>query len=156
MANTFSITAATATFWLFFLSFSSSSSYTAFALQNHRRGLVYSSHHGAAHRLSDERAVPLHQERAAPLPSGWQYIGCFSEPSGGRMLANKVASTTSMTQGACVGLCVAAGSTFAGMQYGQECWCGSTLSGASALPDSSCTSKCAGERSSVPFAIICP
>ncbi|KAG9042787.1 hypothetical protein FS837_010392, partial [Tulasnella sp. UAMH 9824] len=50
-----------------------------------------------------------------------------------------------MTQGDCVTRCVNAGYKFAGMQYGTECWCGSSLNGAIALPDSKCTSKCAGD-----------
>ncbi|KAG9003868.1 hypothetical protein FRB90_011102 [Tulasnella sp. 427] len=85
------------------------------------------------------------EERAPPtLPSGWSYIACFGEPFSGRMLATKVAETSTMTQGDCINRCVAAGYTYAGMQYAKECWCGNTLSGATALSDSSCSAKCAG------------
>ncbi|KAM3483607.1 hypothetical protein MY8738_003028 [Beauveria namnaoensis] len=59
------------------------------------------------------------------------YYGCFSEPNQGRLLPIQIYNnSTDMTIGKCLQKCDAAqsGYNFAGVEYGQECWCGSTLS----------------------------
>ncbi|KAM3512081.1 hypothetical protein MY11210_004278 [Beauveria gryllotalpidicola] len=61
----------------------------------------------------------------------YTYYGCFSEPNQGRLLPTQIDNNaTDMTIGKCLQKCDAAqaGYNFAGVQYGQECWCGSTLS----------------------------
>lgn len=62
------------------------------------------------------------------IPSGYTLTGCIAEGSSGRALTG--ASTTSasgMSRGACVAFCQSKGFALAGVEYGQECYCGSQL-----------------------------
>lgn len=108
-----------------------------------------------------------HVGRALLPSSGWTYVGCFGEPSGGRILATRVLSSDSLTLESCTSACGAAGYTYAGAEYGrvswpcfreddsvdiemfrQECWCGNTLNQPVTKGDSSCIASCSGMKSS--------
>ncbi|KID80411.1 uncharacterized protein G6M90_00g009650 [Metarhizium brunneum] len=71
---------------------------------------------------------------ATPTPTGpvisegnanFTYYACVSEPSGGRLLKSQVLNTDNMTIGMCLGKCNKY--QYAGVEYGQECWCGDKL-----------------------------
>ncbi|MCJ1306581.1 hypothetical protein MMC25_000224 [Agyrium rufum] len=72
--------------------------------------------------------------------------GCFSEPAGGRALgAYTFTNTTNMTTEICVEGCQVKGYSFAGLEYGQECWCANALNSASAqVANSQCNKLCSG------------
>ncbi|TQV95128.1 Pyrrolo-quinoline quinone [Cordyceps javanica] len=62
--------------------------------------------------------------------ANYTYYGCFSEPNKGRLLSTQIYNNaTDMTIGKCLQKCDAAqaGYNFAGVEYGQECWCGTSL-----------------------------
>ena len=72
--------------------------------------------------------------------------GCYSEASKGRLLSGKSYSNkTSMTVESCVNFCSANGGSYAGVENGQECYCGTSLpSGAATTDASQCNMLCTG------------
>ncbi|KAK1239930.1 hypothetical protein MKX08_007372 [Trichoderma sp. CBMAI-0020] len=72
---------------------------------------------------------------ASPSPTGpiifqgdknYTYYGCVSEPSAGKLMDNQVYNNdTTMTPQVCLSHCEEY--KYAGVEYGQECWCGNTL-----------------------------
>ncbi|OCF56894.1 hypothetical protein L486_05749 [Kwoniella mangroviensis CBS 10435] len=78
----------------------------------------------------------------------YQLQGCYSEPSNGRALsAYSFSNSTGMTAEWCVSGCQLKGYAYAGMEYGQECWCANTLSTSSTkLADSACNMLCPGNQ----------
>lgn len=82
------------------------------------------------------------------------YYSCASEPSAGRLLPSQVENNaTAMTISKCLSKCW--NYKYAGVEYGQECWCGNSLNtvgNAGATPsanltDSKCNFKCPGNSS---------
>ncbi|KAL6831798.1 WSC domain-containing protein [Trichoderma camerunense] len=54
------------------------------------------------------------------------FYGCFAEPSAGKLMDNQAYNNdTTMTPQVCFSHC--AQYKYAGVEYGQECWCGDTL-----------------------------
>ncbi|GFP60137.1 WSC domain-containing protein ARB_07867 [Trichoderma asperellum] len=72
---------------------------------------------------------------ASPSPTGpvifhgnknFTYYGCLAEPSEGKLMDNQVYNNdTTMTPQVCLSRC--GQYKYAGVEYGQECWCGNTL-----------------------------
>jgi hypothetical protein len=96
---------------------------------------------------------------AAPIPTGFNpgdanfaLYGCVSEPSAGRLLSNLVEGSNAMTISRCLSQCTQY--AFAGVEYGQECWCGNTLNlagNAGAVPGhnttiTECNFRCPGNQ----------
>ncbi|KAF5353434.1 hypothetical protein D9756_008033 [Leucocoprinus leucothites] len=90
---------------------------------------------------------------STPTEAGelWSYYGCVEEGTTGshRALTGPSYFRHDMTPGLCQSLC--SGYTFAGVEYGQECYCGNSLtnngaSGDTTLP-SKCSVPCAGSSS---------
>ncbi|KAK7516053.1 WSC domain-containing protein [Phyllosticta citriasiana] len=87
----------------------------------------------------------------APGTSGFTYAGCWNETTGYaqggsvRALAGgSMASDTALTAAKCFEFC-GTGSQYAGLEYGQECWCAPYLSALSTqLPESACDIPCKG------------
>jgi hypothetical protein len=74
------------------------------------------------------------------------YLGCYAEPGKGRALKLQKAASGNMTIDTCLGAC--SGSVYAGVEYGKECWCGSSLNTLSVKsPDEECTLSCSGDDS---------
>lgn len=77
-----------------------------------------------------------------PGVGGYAFAGCYHEPATGRALTNQI-SVTSQTVAVCIAAAAAQGFTYAGLEYGGECWAGNTLSmGASAVTVSTCNMPC--------------
>ncbi|WVW80508.1 hypothetical protein I302_102492 [Kwoniella bestiolae CBS 10118] len=78
----------------------------------------------------------------------YQLQGCYTEPSNGRALAAySFTNSTGMSAEWCVSGCQLKGYAYAGMEYGQECWCDNKLSTSSAkVTDSSCNMLCPGNQ----------
>ncbi|KAF2251106.1 WSC-domain-containing protein [Trematosphaeria pertusa] len=77
----------------------------------------------------------------------WSYIGCGTDNYFTRALTENHTASTSMTVETCVDYCASAGYTHAGLEFGQECWCGNELKADNAPKEGylgSCTMKCAG------------
>lgn len=80
-------------------------------------------------------AVTSSASSASPSPTGpiifhgdknFTYYGCLTEPSAGKLMDNQVYNNdTTMTPQVCLFHCEQY--NYAGVEYGQECWCGNTL-----------------------------
>lgn len=79
------------------------------------------------------------------LPQAWSYSGCFTDQVSSRTLPLASFADDAMTEGKCIGFCDQKGYSFAGVEYGRECWCGYQIgSGSSLVADSDCSFPCAG------------
>jgi hypothetical protein len=74
--------------------------------------------------------------------------GCYTEPNGARALPNySFSNSTAMTAEYCVSGCQQKGYTWAGMEYGQECWCANALNANSVkVADGQCNMLCPGNK----------
>ena len=80
-----------------------------------------------------------------PGVDGFTSIGCYTEATDGRALSSG-AQTDKKTVKNCVDACKANSYTYAGVEYGGECWCGNEFSaGAVPVPDTDCKMTCNGE-----------
>ncbi|MCJ1306187.1 hypothetical protein MMC08_009005 [Hypocenomyce scalaris] len=88
-----------------------------------------------------------------PSTTSYTYTGCYNETTGDaaagdvRALAGgSMNASDTMTVELCLQFC---GSyTYAGLEYGRECWCSSLLNSNSVkLPDANCTLRCSGDQS---------
>lgn len=75
----------------------------------------------------------------------YQYLGCYLEPAGSRLLPKGYANRLSNSNGVCQTECLAYGSVFAGTEYQTECWCGNAIPPSTALAvlDDKCSFTCA-------------
>ncbi|KAL8771537.1 MAG: hypothetical protein Q9209_002979 [Squamulea sp. 1 TL-2023] len=74
--------------------------------------------------------------------------GCYPELTQGRLLSGATyTNKTSMTVESCVNFCAASGATYAGLEYGQECYCGKSIpAGRQATDQSRCNMLCTGNN----------
>ncbi|THH32546.1 hypothetical protein EUX98_g1633 [Antrodiella citrinella] len=82
-----------------------------------------------------------------PLPSGWAEVGCTVEGTNGRALTGASTTSPTMTKAECANFCAADGFPYAGVEYGDECYCGQSFSnGASSntVGWQECSTTCAG------------
>ncbi|OTA08586.1 hypothetical protein A9Z42_0002750 [Trichoderma parareesei] len=79
-----------------------------------------------------------------PGQHGYSSIGCYTEATDARALANYV-ETDDKTVGDCLGACSTYHYVYAGLEYGGECWCGDSL-GKGSIPASieDCSMTCNG------------
>ncbi|KAK7035979.1 WSC domain-containing protein [Favolaschia claudopus] len=88
------------------------------------------------------------QSNPTSLPGNWSLAGCFTDVSTARTLAATATINSNMTVENCIAFCDAGGFIFAGVEFGQECYCDSTIQipGARAQ-QSDCSEPCAGNPS---------
>jgi len=72
--------------------------------------------------------------------------GCYNEASNGRLLSGaSYTNQSGMTVESCVKFCQASGATYAGLEYGRECYCSSSLPTTTVTADASkCNMLCTG------------
>ncbi|KAH7117059.1 WSC domain-containing protein [Dendryphion nanum] len=82
------------------------------------------------------------------LPSTWQFAGCWSDDTDKRVLGREFYfDTEAMTADSCVRFCMSKGYTFAGTEYGSQCFCDLELSPtAQWYPTEMCSMPCSGDR----------
>jgi hypothetical protein len=83
------------------------------------------------------------------LPTKWNYTGCYTESSPVGNLPYKIVSTANNTVATCLSQCEAYGYPVAGLEYGQECWCGDQThidkgTGSFGV-DAGCNQACSGD-----------
>ncbi|KAK3336500.1 glyoxal oxidase-like protein [Cercophora scortea] len=82
---------------------------------------------------------------ASPLPGVWQYKGCYNEINGRALDGAGYADGALMTNEACIAYCQNRGFQYAGTEYSQECYCGSSLPAlATAAAATDCSMACSG------------
>ncbi|KAG8215859.1 copper radical oxidase [Butyriboletus roseoflavus] len=84
------------------------------------------------------------------LPGSWTYKGCLAEPSNGnRVFPYENIWTTNNTVDACLTQCAAYGYPAAGLEYGNQCFCGdvsdATNGSGGYVADSECNTACSGD-----------
>lgn len=79
-----------------------------------------------------------------PTISPYSFVGCWTEGTGSRALAGAAyTNNTAMTLESCAAFC--SNFKYFGTEYGQECYCGNTLSSSSAAaPLADCSMTCSG------------
>jgi hypothetical protein len=113
-----------------------------------------STHKSTSTRMSIQRATSTHHTTGAPattntaLPAGWSLKhGCVKDmPPPNRLMTFEV-DQKAMTPTSCVSYCESHGYTYAGLQYGKQCFCSKTLetSGGAGGSATGCSMKCPGD-----------
>ncbi|KAG9038330.1 hypothetical protein FRB95_001742 [Tulasnella sp. JGI-2019a] len=85
----------------------------------------------------------------ATTATSWASMGCHQDQSA-RTLAGSSITSSSMTPTFCQSFCTTGGFSYAGVEYGQECYCGNKLTVNTPLASTSCQIPCAGNS-----ALIC-
>ncbi|KAF3037548.1 hypothetical protein E8E11_001641 [Didymella keratinophila] len=99
--------------------------------------------HGAALNLP-RQDTPLKKA----LPSGWTYSGCYTDNTNPRTLHSDGYADDSMTESTCISYCNGKGYSFAGIEYGRECYCDNRiLDTGLQKADSECSFTCPGSGS---------
>jgi hypothetical protein len=81
--------------------------------------------------------------KADPVTTtGWDYVGC-TQDSDNRLLTLR-SNGGAMTVKSCLDSCTAIGASFGGVEYGQECYCGTAVNGGSRLDEGACNMQCTG------------
>jgi hypothetical protein len=88
------------------------------------------------------------QSNPTSLPGNWSLAGCFTDVSTARTLAATASASDNMTVETCISFCDAGGFIFAGVEFGKECYCDSTIQiPGGRAPQSDCSQPCAGNPS---------
>jgi hypothetical protein len=85
-----------------------------------------------------------------PFVGPWKYMGCFTESlRGGRNLQSQVSLSGPVSVETCTAACKASNFILAGLENGDECWCGNVMQNIDAVqtPDADCGSACSGDTS---------
>ncbi|PPQ65260.1 hypothetical protein CVT24_011415 [Panaeolus cyanescens] len=93
----------------------------------------------------------------APAPVGWRYRGCYEDTPLRILDGTFYADSASMTVNSCISRCEADGLRYAGLEIGDQCFCGNNLkSGAVLRPEGECSMPCAGSGnfSSMPVVVL--
>ncbi|KIJ67360.1 copper radical oxidase [Hydnomerulius pinastri MD-312] len=95
-------------------------------------------------------ALPIPALQNTTIPGQWQYQGCLAEPAtGSRIFPYEMVWITNNTVDACLNQCAAFGYPAAGLEYGQQCFCGDitdvTNNGDAYVSESDCNMPCSGD-----------
>ncbi|KAF1923736.1 WSC-domain-containing protein [Didymella exigua CBS 183.55] len=84
----------------------------------------------------------------ANLPAGWSYHGCYTDYGRRKLAGSLFVDTGNMTQASCVAFCDQNNYPYAGIEYGQECYCGLAIGAGSARSnETECDFPCPGNVS---------
>ncbi|KAL6161321.1 hypothetical protein ACJBU6_00441 [Exserohilum turcicum] len=86
----------------------------------------------------------------APSPTAWTALGCYVEDSTMPILEQNMNPNgdSSLTIPKCKNSCSRRAFGFAGVQKGNQCWCGSYVGGSWASNQTYCNSTCTGDKNS--------
>ncbi|POS81485.1 copper radical oxidase, partial [Diaporthe helianthi] len=114
---------------------------------------------GGPERLSIvSQGAPSVQLPPAPIGQvgSWTYQGCYNDNANGanqRTFPWQLIYAGTLTPAMCTDKCASFGYAAAGMEYGQECYCGDppdiTKNDATKQPETSCSMVCAGDSSAI-------
>ncbi|GFZ47836.1 hypothetical protein JCM24511_05583 [Saitozyma sp. JCM 24511] len=85
---------------------------------------------------------------ADTLPTGWSNLGCFTDQDSPRTLDSDFVTSSNNTYSQCIAHCSSANYTYAGVEYGDECWCKNSLNMTRLTTDGGCNVPCAGDPAS--------
>ncbi|KAK9893605.1 WSC-domain-containing protein [Cystobasidium minutum MCA 4210] len=107
---------------------------------------------GSRPACSDNSTTPDYISPVSTPAAGYTRQGCVAEAPNGRLLTGASMQSNSMTAAVCTAFCGGKGFEFAGIEYGKECYCGSSFSngGSNATISSSrCNMGCAGNDNEI-------
>jgi hypothetical protein len=79
------------------------------------------------------------------LPTGWDYQGCWTDYGLRKLAGLSYVDSVNMTEENCIDFCNTRNYTYAGVEYGQECYCGYLIGAGSAQAENSeCSFACPG------------
>lgn len=104
---------------------------------------------GGSNRVQLYRSTSAAPPPAAGSPSGWKSLGCFTDDGGARTLGTQqevLGGYLNMTVEGCLSACSSLGYSLSGLEYAQECFCGSEImnGGACASDKYTCYMPCKG------------
>ncbi|WWC92056.1 uncharacterized protein L201_007010 [Kwoniella dendrophila CBS 6074] len=100
---------------------------------------------GAQNDIFQVSTNPASSFNPTALPDGWSAVGCYNDNTNARALSGyTVVDAANNTIAGCTATCASKGFLFAGVEYGQECWCGNSLS-STVAPETDCNMVCAGD-----------
>ena len=80
----------------------------------------------------------------------WSYLGCYTDAVHTRTLLNVQAANAALTVEACIATCAQGGYTLAGVEFGDQCFCDTTLhNGGSPVVAADCNMPCAGNSAEI-------
>ena len=99
--------------------------------------------------------ISIYQDPTFPtvdetIISDYKPLGCYSEGTSGRSLAwrQDQVNASTLTIESCLTACKQGGYDIAGVEFGQECYCGVVL-GNGTLPTSGCNKPCKGDSTEI-------
>ncbi|KAF7331695.1 hypothetical protein MKEN_00049300 [Mycena kentingensis (nom. inval.)] len=99
--------------------------------------------------MAAEVMIPR-QSNPTSLPGNWSLAGCFTDISTARTLAAVDLVTNNMTVEACITFCTSKDYIFAGVEFGSECYCDSTIQIPGAkTPLTDCAQACGGNPAEI-------
>ncbi|KAF9890518.1 hypothetical protein FE257_005923 [Aspergillus nanangensis] len=78
----------------------------------------------------------------------WLSLGCYTDNTNARTLNTSIL-VPGHTVEACQAACAAAGFTFAGMEYGTQCFCGTAIQNGATFGSLGCTTPCAADPAEI-------
>jgi hypothetical protein len=82
----------------------------------------------------------------SPIENGFEFFGCYTDNVQRRTLERRVPIDGGLTVAKCTAACKAANFTYAGVEFGEECYCGNTVRSPGTLTDlDSCDMQCSGD-----------
>ncbi|VDB83101.1 unnamed protein product [Peniophora sp. CBMAI 1063] len=94
-------------------------------------------------------ALPVPVTQNTSLPGQFKYVGCLAEPGAQRVFPYQIINTNNNSATACLTQCAAFGYPAAGMEFGDECWCGDVAdiaqNGGTMAPETDCNAPCSGD-----------
>ncbi|KAI9440955.1 copper radical oxidase [Lactarius indigo] len=98
---------------------------------------------------SNVAALPVPAVQRTGLPGKWQYSQCLAEPVSSHVLPYRFILANNNSAQNCLSQCSAFGYSAAGMEYGDECWCGDVMditnNGGKTATESDCATACSGD-----------
>lgn len=82
-----------------------------------------------------------------PQAGDYKSLGCYSDSPSARTLTTRMSLNGNVRVSDCTSACKAAGFQYAGLEYGSECYCGSSIqNGGHLIDDSSCNMACTADH----------
>ncbi|KAK9423053.1 putative WSC domain-containing protein [Seiridium unicorne] len=105
---------------------------------------------GGPSLLSVYRNNTLRAASSVSSTGGFDYVGCYDESKGRAVGPLLAAAGGTITIDSCIKTCDGKGLPWAGLEYGQECWCAAKLNEkAPMMKNEACTMQCAGNKGQI-------
>ncbi|KAI0321754.1 copper radical oxidase [Amylostereum chailletii] len=99
--------------------------------------------------ITSSREISTLVPQNTSLPGQWVYQRCVTEPVAAHVFPYQIINADNNTADACLSLCSSFGFPAAGMEAGDQCWCGDVedvaRNGGQDAPASSCDIACSGD-----------